>query len=278
MIDDLFLSTPLVAVRNHPARSDALRSARRRGYLESPLPGIYMPAGSELTWELRLLAAHLWAPTLTVVGEAAAKLTYLPELNPRVIELAGAKRASPVPWIDVTRAHVPDEFVEWRGDLRVAKAPLAAVQAARTLGGKALDEAFRSGHAALEACWAAFHAIPKQVGNGRVRTLLERSRNQPWSELGRAGHDRLDRARITGWTTNRAVPFGPKVVYVDVALDEPKLAVELDGYEFHSSRKAFEKDRVKQNLLVLDGWTVLRFTWQSLDAMVPQVRRVLARG
>lgn len=51
---------------------------------------------------------------------------------------------------------------------------------------------------------------------------------------------------------------------IDFAYPIPKLAVEIDGFEYHSSRAAFQDDRAKSNDLTAAGWTVLRFTWHDL--------------
>ena len=47
---------------------------------------------------------------------------------------------------------------------------------------------------------------------------------------------------------------------------ELKLAIEVDGFEHHSSPDAFQRDRTRQNRLVALGWTVLRFTWERRRA------------
>ncbi|MGE4365556.1 MAG: endonuclease domain-containing protein, partial [Mycolicibacterium sp.] len=44
----------------------------------------------------------------------------------------------------------------------------------------------------------------------------------------------------------------------------PKVAIEVDGFAFHSDHDAFQKDRVRQNRISLLGWQVLRFTWLDL--------------
>jgi very-short-patch-repair endonuclease len=54
------------------------------------------------------------------------------------------------------------------------------------------------------------------------------------------------------------------IARVDLAYPELKIAIELDGRAFHSDAEAFERDRERQNQLVLRGWTVLRFTWKQL--------------
>ena len=43
-----------------------------------------------------------------------------------------------------------------------------------------------------------------------------------------------------------------------------KLAIEVDGFEHHSTPEAFQHDRTRQNELVALGWTVLRFTWHDV--------------
>lgn len=48
---------------------------------------------------------------------------------------------------------------------------------------------------------------------------------------------------------------------IDIAIPSVKLGIEVDGWQFHGKYKAdFTKDRVRQNLLVINGWRILRFT------------------
>ena len=47
-----------------------------------------------------------------------------------------------------------------------------------------------------------------------------------------------------------------------------RIAVELDGFQFHGSRPAFTHDRLRQNELVNDGWQPLRFTYDSIRSDV----------
>jgi very-short-patch-repair endonuclease len=44
-----------------------------------------------------------------------------------------------------------------------------------------------------------------------------------------------------------------------------KLVIEIDGRLYHTGAEAFETDRWRQNLLVLNGWFVLRFTWAMIE-------------
>ncbi|GLX67696.1 endonuclease domain-containing protein [Paenibacillus glycanilyticus] len=43
-----------------------------------------------------------------------------------------------------------------------------------------------------------------------------------------------------------------------------KLAIEIDGYGSHSSKSQFSDDRIRQNHLMIDGWRVLRFSYDDV--------------
>lgn len=48
---------------------------------------------------------------------------------------------------------------------------------------------------------------------------------------------------------------------IDIAFLKERLAVEIDGWQYHAKYlKDFKRDRRRQNLLVAHGWRVLRFT------------------
>jgi very-short-patch-repair endonuclease len=64
---------------------------------------------------------------------------------------------------------------------------------------------------------------------------------------------------------------------VDFAYPLRRVAIEVDGYESHSSLDAFRRDRARQNELVAAGWTVLRFTWHDVVHRPEHVASVLRR-
>ncbi len=51
---------------------------------------------------------------------------------------------------------------------------------------------------------------------------------------------------------------------VDAVWEPQRLIVELDGFAFHRTRAAFERDRVRDSALQLAGYRVLRFTHRRL--------------
>jgi very-short-patch-repair endonuclease len=54
------------------------------------------------------------------------------------------------------------------------------------------------------------------------------------------------------------------------------LVVELDGYEWHKTRRAFEADRRRDALLAVHGIRVLRFTWQQVQRRPREVADAVA--
>ena len=53
--------------------------------------------------------------------------------------------------------------------------------------------------------------------------------------------------------------------------------IEVDGRAYHGEAR-FETDRRRQNILVLDGWRVLRFTWRMLETEPEWVVQVVQRA
>jgi very-short-patch-repair endonuclease len=68
---------------------------------------------------------------------------------------------------------------------------------------------------------------------------------------------------------------------VDCAWRSRRLVVEVDGYAYHGSRAAFERDRRRDADLTAAGYRVVRFTWRQLTrephAVVARLAVLLTR-
>ena len=64
---------------------------------------------------------------------------------------------------------------------------------------------------------------------------------------------------------------------VDAHWPDTDLVVELDGWEHHKTRGAFERDRAKAAALEAAGYRVLRFTWRQVKNERAVIRRALSR-
>lgn len=253
----------VLARRDHPELAGSLDWAVRRGHLVRLLPGVY--AGVEAAGDLRVRAraAMLWCPDTVLTGAAAARLSFWPEVRPDVVTLAGRRLNGRWPGYRVERRVVDPELVLDAHDLRLTTPALTALDLCPVLGGDPLDVVLRTRRATLAELHAVLERCGGRRGNTARRALLLDSRDEPWSEAERLAHRILRAAGLTGWTTNHPVVVSGFRYYLDIAFPGVKLAVEIDG-RLHHGADAFEKDRWRQNDLVLDGWRVLRFTWSML--------------
>ena len=68
---------------------------------------------------------------------------------------------------------------------------------------------------------------------------------------------------------------------VDLLWRPQRLVVEIDGYTYHSTRSAFERDRAKDATLAAAGYLVIRITWLQMEhepyVVVVHLAQALAR-
>jgi len=61
----------------------------------------------------------------------------------------------------------------------------------------------------------------------------------------------------------------------DLVDEELRIAVEADSFEWHGGRAALAKDARRYNLLIVNGWIVLRFSWEDVMQDPEYVREIL---
>ncbi len=161
------------------------------------------------------------------------------------------------------------DVIEHRG-LRVTSPSLTVLEAAAWAsdGPAVMDAALRN-RVTLTELQRTHERNRGRHGSATARKLLESAAGGARSEAERVAVRLLIAAGITGWQVN--FPVGRYIV--DIAFPAQRVAIEIDGWAFHSSHKDFQQDRSRQNKLALQGWQVLRFTWLDLTQR-PQ--RVLA--
>lgn len=103
---------------------------------------------------------------------------------------------------------------------------------------------------------------------------------------GETPHDLLWRAVSAHYVSARreyAAAVPERRFRIDIAITARRVAIEVDGWAFHGRHKGdFVRDRERQNLLVLQGWRVLRFTAgqvrKDLDGVLETIRSACANG
>lgn len=82
---------------------------------------------------------------------------------------------------------------------------------------------------------------------------------------------------VPGLTVKPQVPISGGEVTVRPDLVDLRLRVvlEADSFEWHGSRSALASDARRYNMLVVNGWLVLRFSYEDVMFHPDEVRRVL---
>ena len=255
----------VIALRHHPDLVGPIQWLVRRGDLHPVLPEVYAPQLDVDTFDARISALMAWQPNAILVGAAAARVSFWPTIRVPTVTCAVKHHRQPQRGFHFSRRQVPAELVVSRAGLRYTSPALTALDLCESHGGDAIDEALRAGATTLRSLHHALPLTSARLGNAERRRLLLDSKDEPWSAAERKFHRLLRDARITAWKANQLVVLGGSLFFLDVVFRGVKLAVELDGRLYHSGSEVFETDRWRQNLLVLDGWCVLRFTSAMID-------------
>jgi very-short-patch-repair endonuclease len=206
-----------------------------------------------------------WDPDAILVGAGAAWVSFWPEIRISRIACSLRHQRRPQFGYEFNRRQIPSELVVNRSGLRYTTPALTALDLCAAVGGDGIDQALRTRATTLAQLHRAMELTAARVGNRSRRQLLLDSRAEPWSKAERIFHRLLRDAGITGWQANRPVVLKGSPCYVDVIFQKLKLVIEIDGRLYHTGPEVFETDRWRQNLLVLDGWCVLRFTWAMIE-------------
>jgi len=241
-----------------------VRSGRAAGRLVRVLPGTYVPTELKDDFATRSLAVGWWCADAVIVGAAAARLTFWPDVPVRQIDVA-RRRTEPIgPGYRFHRRAIDPEYIVERHGLRVTTPALTAIDLVDEFGGDAIDICLRSRAARLSDLWAAYAAHPARPGNAERRRMLLDSRDKPWSAAERLSHRLLRSHHLKGWTANLEIRVQGSKYYIDIAFRGARVAIEIDGRLHEDDPSVFERDRYRQNALVLAGWRVLRFTYRML--------------
>ena len=90
----------------------------------------------------------------------------------------------------------------------------------------------------------------------------------------------VDAAGLPKPEMNCRLELGSLSIEADAVWRDQRLIVELDGYAFHRTQAAFERDRQRDRAAVAAGWRVIRVTWRQLvhdpAAVVSDLARALS--
>lgn len=114
--------------------------------------------------------------------------------------------------------------------------------------------------------------FPAAAGNRRPRSARTGEKIDPQrilaGELKRRLGAEAVQEEVTGLIPGRKYR-------VDILLPASSIIVEFDGFQYHRSKSAFQKDRERQNHLVMAGYRVLRYfnrqVHEDLDRVAEEI-------
>lgn len=270
---------------------DAISYAARAGRLHRVHRGVYAVGHESLTWEGRCLAAVLaCAPSAVASNASAAWLWGLLRSRPGAFHVTASTRRHAKRNIRLHYAPLTDEDRAVCDGIPVTAVPrtlldYAAATADARLA-RALERAEERRLFDLRAVDELLARAGNHPGAGRLRRALGIYRDDPAftrSKLESRFRELVRRSRLPMPSAN----FWVGGYELDAYWPAERFAVELDVYETHGTRAAFESDRRRQEDLKLQGIETIRITGPRLDreptkvieriaALLEQRRRHLA--
>lgn len=212
-------------------------------------------------------AAILWAlcppgaiaPEVTVVGRDSRSRDGILVHRVHHLHRADARRREGIPVTSPARTLLD----------------LAAIASGKELD-RAIEEAQIRRLVTEHSLNEQFERHPRHRGTRALRQAIRPEPSFTRSEAERRLLELIRAARLPAPKVNIRVAGHE----VDVLWPDAKLVVEVDGYEFHSTRAAFERDRRRDGELQAAGYRVLRVTWRQLEdepeALIAALARTLA--
>lgn len=243
-------------------------------------PGVYVVVGTPPSWEQQVLAAVLASGSTAVASHGtAARLLGLDVGAIDAIELTTSRpRQVRLDGVVGHRSfHLFDCDHTRRAGIPCTTVARTVVDLSNRVDepslGKALDGAQRRRQVRL----GEVHRCVGRLGPapGRSPKKIERVLARRWP-----GYDPGDsdlETRVLRLIVAAGLPL-PRQQYrvqvqgrrfrLDLAYPDRLIGIELDGWEFHKTRSAFDDDRVRDDLLRLAGWTIYHFTSTMTDEFI----------
>jgi very-short-patch-repair endonuclease len=149
---------------------------------------------------------------------------------------------------------------------------------------EALDDALRRGLTSIPRLrWRIGELATRgRRGVGVVRELVDRRAGDP------AIPESVLETRLLRLIEREGLPApvrqyqvrerGRLIAIPDFAYPDLKLAIEADGYRWHSGREQWESDLARRNALTARGWRVVHVTYRDLEHRPDEVVRTIARA
>ena len=256
--------------------ASAIDRRLEKGDWERMCQGVYRLVAFPRTLEQQLMGGCLWGGDGACASHrAAATLLRLDGAGPDVAEITvEGKRRSPFSglivhrrsdWLDCDRSHVG---VIPTTDVTRTLIDLGSVVSVEGLE-LALDAALRRRMTSVRrVSWRIEQSgAVGRKGAARLAKLLEvRAESRSLESALEVKFARvLRRSDLPPPVPQHEVLVdGRPIARIDFAYPDARLAIEIDGYEFHQGRARWQHDLTRRSRLATLGWRVLHFTASDL--------------
>lgn len=253
--------------------------AQEAGRLQRVHRGVYAVGHAALSDRARATAALLVFPGTGVLSHrSAAWLWGLSPIAPREAEVTVAARGNRRPGLRVHRVwSLADEERTIYEGLPVTSVARTLVDLAGSSPGRELsrvvDRARRRGKLDLAAIDRVLGRRSGSFGRDRLQEVLRLYR-QPVFDRARSELLFLDAIHDVGLSPPKINTWA-EGYEIDAYWEAERFAVEVDGWETHGSREAFESDRLRQEDLKLAGIDSIRITARRIEQEPQAVARRL---
>lgn len=242
---------------------DSVARAAAAGSMHRLHRGVYAVGHTCLNWHGHCLAAVLaCAPEAVASHRSAAWLWELERARPGTIDVTAPTRRHRRTALQLHYAALTGEDRAIRDGIPVTSLPRTLLDCAGALSRDRLDRLLERAEQRSLLDTTPIEALLARTrghrGAARLRRALELYRPPPFTRSG------LER-RFLELVRRAGLPV-PSTGYIvagyelDVYWWQERFAVELDVYETHGSRHAFEQDRRRHEDLKLDGVEMIRVT------------------
>jgi hypothetical protein len=240
------------------------------------LPRVLARVGVGDPWTQRVMAACLWCGRGSAASHStAAALWDLDGCKRGAVELSvHGRKHTPREWVVVHESIARFAVQRRRGIPATAVARTLIDLGAAVSSGtaeRALEDALRRG---LTTVHRLQLSVSSEGGRGRrgaatISELLAARVDAPVpeSELERRLLRLLARAGLPPPEVQVAVETAQGFrARLDFAYPAARVAIEADGYRWHSGREKWQRDRARSNELVKLGWRILHVTWDDVQS------------
>lgn len=251
----------------------AIAGRVERGLLSEVFLGVYVYGARRITRKGRWMAAVLAAGEGAVLSHRSAARLWrlLPPVAERIDVICPPGRVVRRKGIVSRQSTLRDD--EWLvRDGIPATSPfrtvfdLAAVAPMRELE-RAFHEAEVREVTDRVSLPMLLERYPGRRGSRNLRVLLEAG--QPVgitrNDFEEAFVALVDRYALRRPRMNAPLAIRGRFFEIDALWEAERVAVELDSRTIHGTRKKFESDRLRDRILIAEGWRTMRVTWRQLQ-------------